>query len=216
MRFPVISRPLAWVMAVAALASAGSANAGLVSVTDSAVGDLCNPSCTYAGTTGTVGTFAFGTLTVPTSVTFSDNLGTNDTGAALVTTDNFTFAVPTSSAGASVTGDQINLNNFSVTGTLDSFTLYSVTASGAIISTIATGTQANPFTSILLDPSVTGGLYELQIVATLASQSTGSYSGVVEVAAPAVAPLPPSVWLMASALLGLGLLSRRRTLAARF
>jgi hypothetical protein len=149
---------------------------------------------------------AFGALTLPVNITFTDNLGTNSTGSSVQTTDNWTFSVPAASASATVTGDQIDLQNFSFTGTVDSFTLYAV--NGNTLTTVASGTPTNPFSSVILDASVSAGNYELQVVSTLAAGSTGSYTGVLVAAAPV--PLPGAAWLLMSAVAGLGSLKRRR------
>jgi hypothetical protein len=90
---------------------------------------------------------------------------------------------------------------------VDSFTLYAVVG-GIPTTIIASGTILNPFNTIILDPSLLAGNYDLQMVAHLNANSTGSYTGLLVAAAPV--PLPASAWLLVSVLVGFAVLARRR------
>jgi hypothetical protein len=181
--------------AILAVAAAPSASANTVSYT----GGNCPAGTSCPGT-------SFGTLTLPVDIVFSDNLGGPFTTIQNVT-DNWTFSIPASSASASITGDQLDLTSFASTGTVDSVTLYSVGANNSL-TTIATANVLNTFHQLILDPSVTGGNYELSVVSTLNANAVGSYTGVLVAAAPV--PLPPALPMLLSGLCGLGLLARGR------
>lgn len=186
-------------------------------------GFASSPAATLAGTlsftgasgTCSVGSCNFGALTLPVNISFTDNLGLNNTGAPMMTTDDWLFSVPLASGGASVTGDQISLSSFTISGTVQSFALYSVGA-GNVLTLVPgqtdlvsgfSGTLANG--PLLLNPSITGGNYDLRVVSSLQAGAVGSYSGVLVAAAPV--PLPVGGWLLLSGLGGLGALGRRRT-----
>lgn len=143
-------------------------------------------NCTTLSCSGT----SFGMLSVPTSITFTDQLGQNTGTTAVTSTDNWTFTLPAVSLGATVTGEQIDLSSFAVSGTVDSFALYSVGA-GNVLNLILGGTINTPFSQIILDPLVTGGSYQLSVQSTLNPGSIGSYTGTLVAAA---VPEPES-WL---------------------
>lgn len=146
-------------------------------------------------------TTAIGSLGSPATINFNDN---NITAGTMVT-DDWTFSVPASVFSGSVTGDQIDLSSFQVSGTVDTFSLFSGTpGSGTLISS---GTVSSPFSQVILGTVVSSGSYYLEIQAHTDSGSIGSYGGVM-VNAPI--PLPASAWFLASAICTLGLLAGRR------
>lgn len=176
-------------------------------------GSNCSTACiTYNDVGSTPGapinTVNLGNLTNPVNVTFSDDLGVNSSGAAILTTDNYTFMVPSTSASATISGDQVWLNNVGFSGTVDSFSLIDLSTG----TTVAQETPLSPFTGLLLDPNLASGLYELQVKATLNAGATGSYDGVL-VANASPVPLPATAWLMLGGIGGLAALSRQRRLA---
>ncbi len=158
-----------------------------------------------AGTTCTGSNF--GMLTLPVNIIFSDALGTNTTSSPVSVTDDWLFGVPAASAGASITGEQISLSNFTVGAAVDSFTLYRLNGSSPR-TLIGTGTPNGPLSQLIIDPSVSAGSYELEVTAHLNANSTGNYTADLVAAAPAPAPLA-SVLLL-SGLGGLFTLTRRR------
>jgi len=147
-------------------------------------------------------TTAIGSLGSPATINFNDN---NITAGTMVS-DDWTFSVPASVFSGSVTGDQIDLSSFQVSGTVDTFSLFSGTpGSGTLISS---GTVSSPFSQVILGTLVSSGSYYLEIQAHANTGSIGSYGGVM-VNAPI--PLPASAWLLMSALCTLGLLAGRRS-----
>jgi hypothetical protein len=191
-------------------AAFGAATALTVAWVLSAPAALANSQSYTGGNCSTPGGCAsntFGALMLPTSITFTDNplsVGT--------TTDDWYFMVPAASLGSTITGGQISLQNFAVSGTVDTYQLWTTTGLGGSLSTeIASGTVTSPFQQVLLDPSVSSGDYALVVNSTLNPGSTGNYTGSLVIAAPV--PLPAAVWLLASGLgvLGGALRARRPT-----
>ena len=167
----------------------------------------------WSGTDGgnTVGgsTTAIGMLMTPTNLVLSDTFATNTSGSALVNTDDWTFAIPATQLGVTITGEQLSLQNFAVSGLLDSISLYSGTPTGTH-ALLASGTPTGSFSSYLLSDLTSAGSYYLAITSTLAPGEFGSYSGTLVAAA---VPLPAALPLLLSGLAAGGLLLRRRKVA---
>ena len=167
-------------------------------------------SGTDAGSPVSGTTTNIGSLSGPSNIVFTDTLSPNTSSSSLTTTDDWSFSLPPSVFAGTVTGDQIWLKNFQISGVVDSFALYSgLVGSGTLI---ATGMPTGSFSSYLLDSLTSSGNYYLQVQATLAPGSPsaptlGSYTGTL-LAAPV--PLPMSLPLLMSGLASLGLWSRRR------
>jgi hypothetical protein len=176
-------------------------------------GSNCRTDCiTYNDVGSTpaapINTIELGSLSNPVNVAFSDNLGSNSSGGPILTTDNYTFMVPSTSASATISGDQVWLNNVGFSGTVDSFSLIDLSTG----TTVAQETPLSPFTGLLLDPSLAAGLYELQVKATLNAGATGSYDGVL-VANASPVPLPATAWMMLCGLGAVAVLTRQRKLS---
>ncbi|MBV8144540.1 MAG: VPLPA-CTERM sorting domain-containing protein [Gammaproteobacteria bacterium] len=169
-------------------------------------GGNCPAGCSITGSGTGPNVENFGSLTPPTTVTFSDQNLT----AGQTVIDQWEFSVPQSVFSGTVTGEQINLNNFTISGTVDTFDLYSGTPGSGTL--IAGDTVSGSFNHMILATLLAGGNYYLQVQATDGSSSSGFYAGGM-VLAPV--PLPASAWLLMSALGGLALLgtSRRRVVA---
>jgi hypothetical protein len=170
-------------------------------------------STSYTGTIGTTpisgtGTTIVPALVLPANVTFTDVLSMNTGTTAVTTTDDWSFTIPASVFGGTVTGDQINLTNFTVSGVVDSFALYAgAPGSGTLL---ASGNATGSFSQYLLGTITAAGSYYIEVQATLNPGSTGSYSGTLVAAA---TPVPePGTWAMMAAALSVlaaGVLRRR-------
>jgi hypothetical protein len=174
---------------------AAAAHAGTVSWSGTDDGN------TVGGTTTTIGA-----LMTPSNLVLSDTFATNTTGSPIVNTDDWTFTIPTTQIGVTTTGEQLSLQNFAVTGLVDSIALYSGTPTGSN-ALIASGTPTGSFSSFLLTDLTSSGSYYLQITSTLAPGNFGSYTGTIVAAA---VPLPATLPLLVSGLAAGGLLLRRR------
>ena len=157
---------------------------------------------TACGSSSCNGNMFSSNLALPANITFNDNPLSTGT-----TTDDWYFGVGTSSLGTTITGDQINLTNFTVTGTVDTFQLWTTNGYGGMpTSMISQGTVTGPFSQYILDPTVTGGYYALVVQSTVNPGSIGNYTGSIVIAT----PLPASAWLLVSALGCLGFLITRQ------
>ncbi len=174
-----------------------SAHANTVSYTGTDNGS------TVSGSTTTIGG-----LMGPSNIAFTDVLSQNTSSSPVTTTDDWSFSLPASIFGGTVTGDQISLANFAVAGVVDSFALYSGTASGSH-TLLVTGTPTGSFSSYVLDDLTHSGNYYLEVTSTLGPSSIGSYTGTL-VAAIMPVPAPGTLPLLISGIAGLGLLSRRK------
>ncbi len=126
-------------------------------------------------------------------------------------TDNWTFSLLNpSSLSSSFTGQEVDLTNLTFAGDLDSVNLYS----SATNTIVAQGTVVSGVFGGLVYMAPTGGSFDLQVVSTVTSGATGSYTGTMNVVAEAV-PEPQSIWLMAIGLFGIGISVMRSRLCSR-
>lgn len=198
---PPSLRTLAVAAAFALAGAAAQANTLSYTIT---AGNVTAP--TVYGSTG------LGTLSpLPVTVNFGDQLTPNTGSSPLQTTDNWTFSIAAANLGGSVTGEQISLQDFAVSGVVDSVTLYN-TASNQVVTS---GVPVGSFTDAVL-ATLGAGSYELQVVATLgggtpSAPTAGSYTGTL--VATAAVPEPSRAAMMLSGvlvLMGIATLRTRR------
>ena len=165
---------------------------------------------TVLGGTPTTGS-NWGSLTPPTSVTFSDTFTTNSGTAPASILDNWTFSVPSSAfTGTTITGEQINFSNFTLSGVLDTVSIYAGTVGSATLLKTWAPATTGTYSGVVNYTITAAGNYYLQVAGTQAVGTVGGYSGVF-VAATAVPE--PANWLLVLAgfgLLGLIQIRRRR------
>jgi len=174
-------------LALGMASALANSNSGTLTITGTDAGSPIN------GGTGIIqGSSSIGNLMTPSNITFTDVL--NATGASAVTTvDDWSFTVPAAVFGATVTGDELSLSSFTFSGNLvDTFTLFKGSpGSGTVIDSGSGGLPGQ----FVLGTITSAGNYYLEVTATLAANSTGSYTGTL-VAAALSAPEPASLGLM--------------------
>lgn len=150
----------------------------------------------------------FGTVTLPSSLSYNQSFASASTGVTFF--DDYTFTIPSGSAN-SVTSS-INLD--SILGLSDlQARLYignthqtGAVATGTLMSAWATTVNYSPsvgVTTVVLNPiSLAAGTYTLQIKGTVAGLSGGSYAGVLNIANPVPEPETYAMFLAGLGLMG--------------
>jgi hypothetical protein len=152
----------------------------------------------------------WGALMPPTSVTFSDNFTANTGTGPVAIVDDWTFSVPSSVfTNTTVTGEQINFSNFTLSGTVDTVGIYSGSAGSGTLLKSWTPAGVGSYSGVVNYELTSAGSYYIQVSATQNVNTVGGYSGVFVAA---VVPEPVSWVLTAAGLaaLGFGIALRRR------
>jgi PEP-CTERM motif len=149
----------------------------------------------------------FGTVTLPSSLSYNQSFASASTGVTFF--DDYTFTIPAGSAN-SVTSS-INLDSIlgltNLRARLYAGSTHDITNSVPdLISNWGTTVNYSPsvgVTTVVLNPiSLAAGTYTLQIKGTVAGLSGGSYAGVLNIANPVPEPETYAMFLAGLGLMG--------------